>query len=356
MLRVRGNNKLTGGTKPAPLAPVILCLVHRIFWQRSTNLVNKLALLLNKYWGRMLSTFCMFFKSPSPDAKASPSPSRGEGLYRPWCDKILGTRPRMTGGRGAGFVRLLRCCTPRNDAEKNNIAFKGLDVVRQYAALLERRVQRGTRARKALAVTRQANPQGRSMIEMLGVLAIIAVLSVGGIAGYSKAMQKWKVTKAIEEYSYLIHGLMEYRNDIVKMENKSGLVNLSEQLNLLPPTWAKINASEMQDSNGETLTLYMRNDNSFQSVPRILLNVNLVSKFSQDFCRELLDNLARPLHSALLHICIYRPKSGSTDYYGDAYCDTDDKICLHSVSLAQINEDCKKCDNENEICNLAITF
>ena len=31
---------------------------------------------------------------------------------------------------------------------------------------------------------------GRSMIEMLGVLAIIAVLSVGGIAGYSKAMEK----------------------------------------------------------------------------------------------------------------------------------------------------------------------
>ena len=242
--------------------------------------------------------------------------TNGEGVHRPWCDKILGTGPSMTGGRGAGFVRLLRRYTPRNDVSS----------------------------------------AGRSMIEMLGVLAIVGVLSVGGIAGYSKAMEKWKVTKAIEEYSYLIHGLMEYRNDIVKMENKSGLVNLSEQLNLLPPTWAKINASEMQDSNGETLTLYMKNDNSFQSVPRILLNVNLVSKFSQDFCRELLDNLARPLHSALLHICIYRPKSGSTDYYGDAYCGTNDKICLASVSLAQINEDCKKCDNENEICNLAITF
>ena len=33
------------------------------------------------------------------------------------------------------------------------------------------------------------NCVGRSMIEMLGVLAIIAVLSVGGIAGYSKAME-----------------------------------------------------------------------------------------------------------------------------------------------------------------------
>ena len=39
---------------------------------------------------------------------------------------------------------------------------------------------------------------GRSMIEMLGVLAIIAVLSVGGIAGYSKAMTKFKVNKTID--------------------------------------------------------------------------------------------------------------------------------------------------------------
>jgi len=40
---------------------------------------------------------------------------------------------------------------------------------------------------------------GRSMIEMLGVLAIIGVLSVGGIAGYSMAMSKFKTTKAIDE-------------------------------------------------------------------------------------------------------------------------------------------------------------
>lgn len=49
---------------------------------------------------------------------------------------------------------------------------------------------------------------GRSMIEMLGVLAIIGVLSVGGIAGYSKAMEKFKINKVIEEYSYLIQGLI----------------------------------------------------------------------------------------------------------------------------------------------------
>ena len=43
------------------------------------------------------------------------------------------------------------------------------------------------------------NQKGRSMIEMLGVLAIIGVLSVGGIAGYSKAMMKYRINKTIEQ-------------------------------------------------------------------------------------------------------------------------------------------------------------
>lgn len=43
------------------------------------------------------------------------------------------------------------------------------------------------------------NQTGRSMIEMLGVLAIVGVLSIGGIAGYTKAMLKYKATKLTEQ-------------------------------------------------------------------------------------------------------------------------------------------------------------
>lgn len=39
---------------------------------------------------------------------------------------------------------------------------------------------------------------GRSMIEMLGVLAIIGVLSIGALAGYSYAMQKYRVNEIID--------------------------------------------------------------------------------------------------------------------------------------------------------------
>ena len=45
---------------------------------------------------------------------------------------------------------------------------------------------------------------GRSMIEMLGVLAISGVLSVGGIAGYSKAMMKYRTNKTIEQISMIV--------------------------------------------------------------------------------------------------------------------------------------------------------
>ena len=48
------------------------------------------------------------------------------------------------------------------------------------------------------------NQSGRSMVEMLGVLAIIGVLSVGGIAGYSKAMAKFKLSKAMDQATTVI--------------------------------------------------------------------------------------------------------------------------------------------------------
>ncbi len=39
---------------------------------------------------------------------------------------------------------------------------------------------------------------GRSMVEMLGVLAIIGVLSIGGIAGYTMAMNRYRANEIID--------------------------------------------------------------------------------------------------------------------------------------------------------------
>ena len=42
---------------------------------------------------------------------------------------------------------------------------------------------------------------GRSMIEMLGVLAIIGVLSIGGLAGYTMAMNRHKANNLLDYIS-----------------------------------------------------------------------------------------------------------------------------------------------------------
>ncbi len=83
------------------------------------------------------------------------------------------------------------------------------------------------------------NETGRSMIEMLGVLAIIGVLSVGGIAGYSKAMTKYRINKAIEQIT-LIAG--NVRSFFAPQRNYSGLSNTVIKK-------AKLVPDEMWDGN-----------------------------------------------------------------------------------------------------------
>lgn len=61
---------------------------------------------------------------------------------------------------------------------------------------------------------------GRSMVEMLGVLAIIGVLSVGGISGYSKAMAKFKLSKAMDQMSMLVANI---RTTYASMATYDGL-------------------------------------------------------------------------------------------------------------------------------------
>ena len=61
---------------------------------------------------------------------------------------------------------------------------------------------------------------GRSMIEMLGVLAIIGVLSVGGIAGYSKAMNKFKTNKVADNLAMIVTNI---RTLYAQQNNYDGL-------------------------------------------------------------------------------------------------------------------------------------
>ena len=95
------------------------------------------------------------------------------------------------------------------------------------------------------------NEQGRSMIEMLGVLAIVGVLSVGGIAGYSKAMNKFKTNKLIEQVNMIstnIRTLYASQKSYDKLTNGAAI-----KTGVLPNEMYESSASV--DANDSTATI-----------------------------------------------------------------------------------------------------
>lgn len=277
---------------------------------------------------------------------------------------------------------MLRCA--RNDAERNNIAFKGWDVVRQYALKFFKTAESSVdkvvssceknpsvhgrymnflRQRKtALDAPLYAVSAGRSMIEMLGVLAIIAVLKVGGIAGYSKAMQKYKINKMLDDYTMLITNILEHLDEfehVSKNSSQIGLVDVLQASGIIPPSWKKMNSLQIWDSNGNLLSFY----SSFSSF-YFIINIGghsvdsqgteIAGGFSQDICLTLFKDLIKPLHYPITSIMIYG-KKGYFLAFGDAFCDDYIKKCLSNLTLSEMKQACEIC-NDNTYCEMNLRF
>ena len=208
---------------------------------------------------------------------------------------------------------------------------------------------------------------GRSMIEMLGVLAIVGVLSVGGIAGYSKAMEKFKINKLINEYNMLIAGLVEHKSEFPLVgDDPNGHYPLSDMikaLNLVPETWKYINSEYLEDSFGN----YIKpRSGVVTDMPQIVLDFNLgglaldadgnqiSSSFSEKMCFEMFNNVVYPLHSVLVRAYLFRSGISNSMYYGGHYCGGGNK-CISELSLTDMKEMCSSCDGKRR-CNLTIAF
>lgn len=102
---------------------------------------------------------------------------------------------------------------------------------------------------------------GRSMIEMLGVLAIIAILTVGGIAGYSKALMKYRTYKTMNQ---ITHAVVRTRIAFITQKNYAGLGrNKVETANVIVSTGILPRDTIVRAGNGRFLLPY-RFKNSFR--------------------------------------------------------------------------------------------
>ena len=233
-------------------------------------------------------------------------------MLRPWCNKILGTEPSMTGARGA-------------------------------------------------------NSFGRSMVEMLGVLAIIGVLSVGGIAGYSKAMEKFKTNKVIDDFNMLAMNILEHRDSFEKLGNTEAEYQLTDTIyamNLVPASWKQLNSAYLEDSMGNWLNVYVRKSSS-DSFNGIVFDYNLggmnaneqgdniSSSFNSKLCFEFFNNIIVPMHNTFKRGRMF--PNGDYIYYGDAYCDGSTLPCLKDLTLSRIKEMCNSC-SKTERCNITVNF
>ena len=79
---------------------------------------------------------------------------------------------------------------------------------------------------------------GRSMVEMLGVLAIVGVLSVGAIAGYSKAMFKYKLNKQAEQLNTVINAVASNAHNFANLKQGANLTGIFIKMGEIPKEMA----------------------------------------------------------------------------------------------------------------------
>ena len=179
---------------------------------------------------------------------------------------------------------------------------------------------------------------GRSMVEMIGVLAIIGVLSVGAIAGYSKAMMKYKLNKQATQYNQILSAVYKYGN----WGKTSGtMVPMLKSLNEIPKEMLTTSKEYIYDvfKNKIYITL-----NSYYQAPKLNIYLDLKeTNDSMENCRNIF-LILKEWHENMFVMESYGTLSGegskNLQAYGDEYCSTG-RTCLVNLTLSKIDNMCR---------------
>ena len=196
---------------------------------------------------------------------------------------------------------------------------------------------------------------GRSMIEMLGVLAIIGVLSVGGIQGFSKAMEMYHWNKALREWDILVNTMVKYKSELhinnnpPEGESKLSLIPILKATGDLPddmPT--EENDSYLMDALGNRLRIYSHNTG--------YIGIGyFATKNNYTACRMFL-TIGSRYYNIVDKIQIYtiddNPTKKNNHFYGVKECTVGRQSqCLENLNVAKISNICRN----NTVCTDAKT-
>ena len=219
---------------------------------------------------------------------------------------------------------------------------RGLQIRRNFSTTC---TTLGTRGEKLQA---DAALCGRSMVEMLGVLAIIGVLSVGAIAGYSKAMFKYKLNKQREQISQIMMSLIKYRSIFTSVNHGESIVPILIKLNALPKEMIKSTGStSLYDNLSSSISIVRTNDDDVY----FYYNMSSIADNNHTICRNILETFKE--YSDVLYALGVNSDTEEEINQQDWYFGNNVHEYLKKINQLDINSMqtlCEKCDSN--LCNI----
>ncbi len=186
---------------------------------------------------------------------------------------------------------------------------------------------------------------GRSMVEMLGVLAIIGVLSVGAIAGYSKAMMKYKLNKQAEQLNTVFNAVDRNLHSFNNLQVESGgYMNITSYFIKM----GEIPTEMVKDGNNyiyDTFNIIMNIQKEYfapTTVYAVYMRPSLTTSSNDNLavCQNII-TIAKEHADSLYSLETYGDNDSGhicTLYFGDKYCGSNN--CIRNISLDDIYKLC----------------
>ena len=197
---------------------------------------------------------------------------------------------------------------------------------------------------------------GRSMVEMLGVLAIIGVLSVGAIAGYSKAMMKYKLNKHAEAINLLINNVLQLIPTLPLEKNGQieYYAEIFKKLGLLPDGIKYLNSSSVEDNYFHVHTQIYAVYNPFR-YGGIAFYFKKQTNSVSNICRNIVFAAKENADNLWMLETEYR-NSINHNYkgliYGNKYCNNTTYKCISKMTLKDTEQLCSDCADDQ--CTLFV--